>query len=160
MIRTIFALALVATGIAQGAAWEKFLDCDSGAVVMDVNKDERRSLQLVVRNQGILRYLNEKGAVTLGFGATEAISYGWQDRGVFQPDDFRYMNGQPKTMWDNRIVYAHREGSGLKVRYVDRRSYTEKPAGCEDCLSMACESACKTITYEVELANWYFQSCR
>jgi hypothetical protein len=153
------AFILLVSGIAQGAAWEKVLDCDRGAAIIDVNKDERRSLQLVVRNTGILSYLNQKGAISLKFGETEAIEYGWQNNAVFQPSDFHSMKGQPKNMWDNRIVYANREGSGLKVRFVDRRSYTEKPAGCEDCLSMACESACKTISYDVELANWYFQSC-
>lgn len=159
MSKFLFVFAIAISGMAQGASWGKVLDCDGGAAVVDVNRDERRNLQLVVRNQGILKYLHQTGAVTLKYGDTEAIAFGWQNHGVFSPSDFRYMNGQAKSMWDNRIVYANRDGGGLKVRFVDRRSYTEKPAHCEDCLSMACESQCKTVSYEVELANWYFQRC-
>ncbi len=153
-------ISLLVSGLAQAATWEKMFDCENGAAVVDVDKDERRNLQLVIRDQGILRYLYSVGAISLKYGDTETIISGWQGHGVFNPGDFRYFNAEPKTMWENRYAYVTREGEGVKVRFTQRSSYTVKPVGCEDCLSMACESSCSSVTTERETANWYFRSCR
>jgi hypothetical protein len=138
--------------------WQPLVVCDGGAAVLDVNADSRTYLQLLIRNQNILSYLHQVGAVSLKYGQNELILRGQQERGVFSPQDFK-----GATNYGNVTFY--RDGNGIKLVFShDTKCWTEYPPGssCRDNpLSMACESA-GTMKCErgSERANWYFQSCR
>jgi hypothetical protein len=55
------ALAILFTGSAIARGYEQVLSCDGGAAVVDVDKEYRQQLQLVVRQPAIVRYLYSRG---------------------------------------------------------------------------------------------------
>lgn len=155
VILTIMLLANL--GFAEN--WQPIVSCDNGAAVVDVNTDARTILQLVIRDQNILRHLHQAGVVTLAYGQTELVLRGQQENGVFNPNDFRHATNYGG-------VQFFRDGAGMKLSFShDSKCWTEYPPGRENCSenpqSMACESA-GTMKCErgSERANWYFQSCR
>lgn len=119
----------------SSTTWIKIADCEGGAVV-DVDEDERRELQLVVRNDEAAEYIlahgndymrgmqrNAKGELILG-GST--------DRGVFSPGDFRSFRGYGNQQWP--IYDVIRESGGVKVSLLGND--------------------------RTEAANWWFPNCR
>src|SRR5262245_58128499 len=57
--------------------WEKLLTCDGGTAVLDVNSDERRNLQLVIRDPNIIGYLDSVGVVDPAYNARELVLSGY-----------------------------------------------------------------------------------
>jgi hypothetical protein len=151
----VFVLTIVS---AHATEWIPVLRCDGGAAVLDVNRDERRNVQLVIRNNNILSYLYRSGAINLSWGQAEYIGGGWVSRGVFHTGDFSELVG---GAGDGRNVIVRREGSGLKVLFERVTSWTEYPEGCRGAeLSMACEASGESRSNHQELATWYFRDCR
>src|SRR5436190_12379763 len=66
-----------ASSKADGALWYKLYTCNDGAAVLDVNGNERRNLQLVIRDSNIIKFFNDRGVVQSQYGATELILSGW-----------------------------------------------------------------------------------
>lgn len=138
--------------------WQPLIVCDDGAAVLDVNADARTNLQLVIRNQNILGYLHQVGAIALRYGQNELVLRGQEERGVFNSNDFRSASN-----FGN--VHFFREGEGIKVVFsADTRCWTEYPPGsscAENPLSMSCESAGRMRCEPGrERANWYFRRCQ
>ena len=106
-------------GSVTAAPFEKILECDGGAAVVDVDARERRNLQLVIRDTGIIEYLNDVGAIRANFGDEEAIIRGFsQTGGVFSADQF-----QSFEQLSSR-VFVYREGGGLKLTFQRQRRDT------------------------------------
>ena len=174
-----------ATGTTESAFtndWKKTFTCNGGAAVLDVNGNERRNIQLVIRDGNAIRYLNEVGAVSSPYGATEIVLSGWTGRvnwwdglgprleaqpygapGVFSRGDFHEMIADHNTYEGGfgHFVRVAREGGGIKVQFgsIEKR-------GCAKSESTYVGDGFGTVTscvadYSayVEKANWYFDSC-
>jgi hypothetical protein len=167
----------------QSLTWLKVLTCDNGAAVLDVNANERRNVQFVIRDQNIVGYLNNVGAVHSSYGAREVIASGWTGYvdwsapngpavhgqpyggpGIFYQSDFReiiadynYYGGQ-----NGSFTRVFRDGAGMKIQYgqIEQTS----------CLHTSCEyvgdgfgTVCNCDSWQTrftEKANWYFGSCQ
>jgi hypothetical protein len=123
-----------------GTAWHEVLDCH-GAVV-DADANERRHLQIVVRDPSAVAWLSaHPGAGNAGVpnAKGEIIVDGFAHHGVFAPGDFSGFTRSAYSVADALLPEAHvdRDGGGVKIRLVTWRSGSE-----------------------VETANWYFPHCR
>ena len=97
--------------------FEKLFSCDGGAAYVDVNVEERRYLQLVVKDPNILAYLQRSRAASLPFGATDASFRGftgvklfdafgpkinasspYSGRGVFDASQFTHFIGEYRDL--------------------------------------------------------------
>lgn len=143
-----------------GVPWQKILDCDNGAAVIDADAGERRNLQFVIRDRGIIGYLNSKVRVSTSgiiVASGEIITNGWQDRGVFQPADFQGFKGRlPGVTTD-----VHREGDRVKFAIIGERGFGVRcsgggdPCSGSDCTCPPGQTPISNVT-KVELANWLF----
>ncbi len=90
----------------NAANWEKFLSCENGKINMDVNTDERRELQLVIKDLALMKRLAAEGFINPKFGDQEYVISGGHLEirqqtptssrpvslgGVFYPHDFQKM---------------------------------------------------------------------
>jgi hypothetical protein len=162
--------------------WKTLLTCNGGAAALDVNGNERKNLQFVIRDLGAIRYLNQVGATASPFGATEIVLSGWTGHvdwseglgprldaqpygapGVFSPNEFKEMIADHNTYEGGfgRFVRVAREGSGLKVQFgtIERR-------GCAKTEThyvgdgFGWQTSCVAdYSAFVEKANWYFNDC-
>src|SRR5262249_18405157 len=94
--------------------FEKLFACDDGAAYVDVNVEERRYLQLVIKDTNILRYLQQRGAVSLSFGATEASFRGFTGVHFYQDFGPKLAAGNP---YGGRGVFAPAEFSHFIAEY-------------------------------------------
>ncbi len=162
--------------------WQRLLTCDGGAAVLDVNTNERRNLQFVIRDANIISFLNSVGAVHSAFGAKEIIESGWTGSlewraglgpiihgqpygapGVFNTGDFKEMITEYDTYqgWFGPFVRIAREGAGIKLQYgsIEKRGCKKLTTYCPGD-GYPCQDSCE-IDYSayVEKANWVFQNC-
>jgi hypothetical protein len=161
--------------------WEPILTCDNGAATIDVNTQERRNLQIVIKDKGIIDYLNRTGAVQSKFGAQEVIASGntgWVDwknsygprigsqsgDGVFKPADFKELIAE-HNYYDasfGRLARVAREGKGVVLQYgsFEKRGCAKEVPYCPGD-GFPCSNSC-VIDYSefVEQANWHFRDCK
>src|SRR6476469_1447466 len=64
-----------ASAKADGAAWYKLYTCN-GNNTLDVNGNERRNMQFVIRDANIIKFLNDRGVIQTPYGASEAVLSG------------------------------------------------------------------------------------
>jgi hypothetical protein len=159
--------------------FEKLFSCDGGASYVDVNVEERRYLQLVIRDPRILGFLQQTGAASLPFGATEATYQGFTgvtlkensgpklDRnpyggpGVFAAQDFvHFIAGYLRGVFlggEDPLVNIYREGNGLTVVWGTIVS--------EECVwhsynpDTQTSSCGRYRTWFKKRADWHFLSC-
>jgi hypothetical protein len=166
-----------ASSKADGALWYKLYTCNGGAAVLDVNGNERRNLQMVIRDPNVMKYFQDRGVVSLPYGATELILSGWTGyidwnrsygplvhaqpyggQGVFYRRDFKEMfanlTGYGQASRFTRVV---REGNGIRVQFgsIELRGCAE-PSTYFDCYTTCSQD----YTEFVEHANWYFNDCK
>jgi hypothetical protein len=107
---SLLVMSLLVGSKSHAENWGKILSCEGGAAYIDVNKDERRHLQLVVKGTDMLGKLSLFGAVSPKFGATEAVLRG----------DHAYLKQVSPTATQalllNGIFYNH----DFKQMYIDR----------------------------------------
>src|SRR5262245_45664605 len=115
---------------ADGTWWEKVFTCDSGAAVLDVNAAERRDLQFVIRDRGIIGYLanNVRGS-TQGIVSPsgEIIVRGHQNNGIWSQGDFHSMDGGVPYV----DVNVRRESSGIKAVFYQLINWSRCADGRE-----------------------------
>ncbi len=126
----------------QTTRWQAMLNCGSVGVVVDADRDERRHLQVVVRDPAAVAWLSSHpgdAGVGTANAKHEVIISGTVTRGVFAAQDFQAVSEVGFFVEDGLTPAAHafRDGDGLRVQLV----------------SWATGS-------EVETANWWFASCR
>jgi hypothetical protein len=171
-----------ASGKADGAAWYKVYTCNNGQAVLDVNGNERRNLQLVIRDGSIIKFFNDRGVVQSHYGDTELVLSGWTGYvdfgrahgpvlryqpyggpGIFNRSDFdhtelianaNYYNGGP-------FIRVFRDAAGIKVQagQVEGRGCAQTETYCPGD-GFDCQTSCvDEYTEFVEKANWYFNDC-
>lgn len=145
---------------ADGSGWLKVLTCDGGAAVLDVANQERRQLQFVIRDHGIVDYL--AGATSaprdsLVNGAGEIIFSAWVDNGVFARSDFQAMSAPRISAYDDALHVdprVYRDSGGVKVLLTMEQA---------DGFSGTCDGGGTTCTpthwRPAGSTNWWFRSC-
>jgi hypothetical protein len=169
-----------ASSKADGALWYKLYTCNGGAAVLDVNGNERRNLQLVIRDPNIMKYFHDLGMVQLPYGATELILSGWTGRvdfsrahgpvlygqpyggpGVFNRSDFSELIANYNFYQGGRFARIFRDGPGIKLQFgqIEGRGCAQTETYCPgdgfDCSTYCVDE----YTEFVEKANWYFNDC-
>lgn len=157
---------------AQPIQWERILTCDSGKAWVDVDKSERRRVQVVIRNVDAIRYLNALGVASEGrLGAnTEMTFLLQQETGVFSLKDFSLATAQ--HAYDNKIAvaigdeyfvkynentYAYRDGNGLKLEFV--RTGLEI-CNYYDSRNQTCVDNRTHYVRDRYVGNWFFSDCK
>lgn len=117
-----------AAGFAHAESWESVLTCENGAVTVDVNRDERRNLQIVFRGEDMLLRLKNANMIHPNFGDREFVMRGTHAElhqvtatetepsflgGVFYPWDFRKMY---IDMGQNAADSVERSGTSLSLK--------------------------------------------
>jgi hypothetical protein len=147
-------------------AWTPLLTCDGGAAVIDVNKNERRDFQLVVRDRNIVRHFasafpgmslaNAKGE----FIATSADHY---HPGAFYKSDFRQFTQPGNAPTGYPVTIVERQGAGVRVSLVEGKIGNLAPFCNGQPLPHENEGFCAgTLEYRVyhAKADWFFRDCR
>jgi hypothetical protein len=148
-----------ASGKADGTFWLKVYTCNNGAAVLDVNANERRDLQFVIRDQRAIGWLASQVRVsTQGIisPSGEIIIPGRQSNGVFSKSDFRSLDGGVPYV----SVNVRREGNGIKAVFYQQIGWSRCADGGEPSPSTGtCNGDTVSGSTYNELANWYFDSC-
>lgn len=163
--------------------WRQTLTCNGGAAALDINGNERRNVQFVIRDANAVRYLNQIGAVSSRFGANEIVLSGWTGRvnwwdglgprleaqpyggaGVFSAGDFHEMIADHNTYEGGfgRFVRVAREGAGIRVQFgtIEKRGCAKSETyDVGDGFGTQTSCVADYSAY-VETANWYFDDCR
>src|SRR5437763_1702994 len=125
-----------ASAKADGSLWYKLYGCN-GNNTLDVNGNERRNLQFVIRDANIIKFFNDRGVIQTSFGAGEAVLSGWSGYvdwgasfgpvlhyqpyggpGVFARSDFDHTELIANTNYYNRspFIRIFRYGAGINVQ--------------------------------------------
>jgi hypothetical protein len=175
-----FAVDNESTAKADGALWYKIYSCDGGAGVLDLNANERRNLQFVIRDPNIIKFFNDTGVVHSSYGATELVLSGWTGYvdwghthgpvlhyqpyggpGVFYPWDFQELIANTDYYNPNPFIRVFRDGDGIKVQagHIDIVGCARTETYCPGD-GYPCQDSCvDNYTQFTETANWYFASC-
>ncbi|HEY5951383.1 MAG TPA: hypothetical protein VIV40_38080 [Kofleriaceae bacterium] len=172
-----------ASSKADGALWYKLYTCNGETAVLDVNGNERRNVQLVIRDPNVIGYLNSRGVIQSPYGATEAVLSGWTGyvdwggslgpvlhyqpyggRGVWNRSDFDSQELIANTNYynPNPFIRVFEVGGGIKVQ-AGAINNTWCGATEQYCPGdgFPCQNYCtEQHTEFVESANWYFNSCQ
>jgi hypothetical protein len=173
----MLAMVLSFSQIGSAAQWEPVYRCDGGAATLDVRADERQNLQLVIRDPGIIRYLNDSGAVRSQFGANEIILSGFTGSlyndgfgpkiypfvapGVFYPSDFKSFLVHQRRDGGSPLANIYRENNGIKVQFGEIRVTGCSKKACSyvgDGFGNVCHCV-EEHTQFMETANWFFEFC-
>jgi hypothetical protein len=169
-----------ASSKADGALWYKVYTCN-GNNVLDVNGNERRNLQLVIRDPNVIKFFHDRGVVSLPYGATELILSGWTGyvdfgrahgpvlhgqpyggSGVFVRSDFREMIANYNYYNGGSFARILKDGPGIKVQFgrIEGRGCAQTETYCPGD-GFECSTSCvDEYTEYVETANWYFNDCK
>ena len=122
------------------AGWEKVVTCNDDRAVIDVNTDERRFLQLVIRDPQIIQHFNELDLWESKWGDREIIMKGFagylnfakggvsSTGGVFYPHDFTgLLHSSSKNGYGSfyHAVYIHNETVTVRKFRHTRWSHCE-----------------------------------
>jgi hypothetical protein len=127
------------------ANWQPILTCEGGAVVVDVNGDQRTELQLVLKGDALLSRLHQAGLINLNYGQQEYVLRGTHAElrqvsstetqpsglgGVFYSNDFRKMIAE----WSGVAFEVEKRGSELALKHLAVNSGYSCPneGGCYD----------------------------
>jgi hypothetical protein len=148
-------LTFVLANAAHAESWQKIVSCENGAAVIDVNADERRNLQLVLRGNDLLSRLYDARMVSLQYGQQELVIRGWHSElrqtsptytrpellnGVFAAADFRKMIQED---WNGNTVQVEMRGNDLAIQ----RLHYSAGESCEDTSSGECRGGVEHKTY-------------
>jgi hypothetical protein len=122
-------------------AWEATLTCGGHGLTVDVDRHERRHLQVVVRDTAAVAYLaSHPGAGASGSpnAKGEIVIDGFVAQGVFSASDFHGFHHSAYSVADAFLpeAYVDRDGDGIRLRLVTWAS-----------------------GHEVETSNWLFPGC-
>lgn len=152
---------LEAGGKADGVTWSKILTCENGSVVVDVDVNERRNVQVVVRHWDAINHLRAMATANNWASSTilepnskgEVILRGTSNRGVFHPSDFESMTRDTNYA---PVYTARREWGGLKVALLGVHRLSQPSCRWVD------ENQGNWVCEEYgfgEFADWWFSGC-
>jgi hypothetical protein len=156
------------------STWTNVSSCDNGAMVVDVagypmtpaaGHDPDYAVQAVIRDEGVIKYLESAGAVTRNpANPSEAIVSGHVWLSTFNTPTF---DGAFSTDGAGGVTAnLTRYGNGIKLTF-DREASTACPSFCVnpsdpeyDPSSGVCEGCVHSDgPYTEEVANWWFATC-
>ena len=161
---------------ASAKSFQRILTCDNGAAHIDVDQDDRQSVQLVISDQKIVDYLgktyvqdSEKAGLYWGnkFVAfstyfsrpNEILAAGRAQNGIFSPADFETASGVTAegNYFRPAELSIRREGHGIKVAAFRSELILTRQCGYDANWQ---PSFCydHTAPY-LEFINWTFQTC-
>jgi hypothetical protein len=130
--------------------YEKVLDCDGGAAVVDRNRLSPAYPQVVIRNPQIVEYLASQGAIQ---GGGEIILTGRNDQDVYQSSDFHGFSDVGSGTY--RLDWVRREGNGIRVSINRYEEVANSDCGRDiPSSNPTCQGRFR------EVANWVFVDCR
>jgi hypothetical protein len=118
---------------ATSASWQAIYRCDDGSV-LDINTNERKEFQFVVRNAAAKKHLMKSADVNYFdwniSPSGEVVYRGWLERGVFYKHDFTQglgISGKPKVQvgdqWGPTALIT-RSGSDITLVANDYYNWT------------------------------------
>lgn len=136
--------------LATGENWQTILDCQAGAVVVDVDTQERRRLQVVIRDPNLFPYFDAKLTYGQIRNEGERIYQGQTYAGVFEPHQFVnvYAYDVAGSSTSRPGFEARRSGNNLIFRALDFVK-----TNCGGSLTDNNFASC-------EVANYIFRDCR
>jgi hypothetical protein len=118
---------------ATAASWQAIYRCDDGSV-LDINTNERREFQFVIRNDAAKKLLMKSADVNYFdwniSPSGEVVYRGRLERGVFYKHDFSYgigISGKPKVQVGDQwgpTAEIRRNGSDITVVANDYYNWT------------------------------------
>jgi hypothetical protein len=118
---------------ATSASWQAIYRCDDGST-LDINTNERRQFQFVVRNAAAKKHLMKSADVNYFdwniSPSGEVVYRGWLERGVFYPHDFYQglgISGRPKVQVGDQwgpTAQVTRNGSDITLLANDYYNWT------------------------------------
>ncbi len=149
----------------SSATWSPLLVCDGGAAVIDVDVNERRDFQLVVRDHDIVSYFESAfPGMTLANAKGEYIarSADWYPPGAFQKSDFHQFTEPGNAITGHPVTVVEREGNGVRVSLVEGKVGNLAPFCNGEPLPEENEGfGAGTLEYRVyhARADWLFRDC-
>ncbi len=186
-------LALTLVSLFQFAAWaqnyQTALVCDGGAAVVDVDLNERKNLQLVIRHPGIVQFLYQKGIYDQSHVRQNCTQQGGRihcdpPREIIIRGQNRILRGSQHDpgnlpgypfilgVFSKDQIASVDAGSGLGSRPTlrfQRQGRGLKVAGfgfnqghCDGFISPSTGQCQGRVVpgFEFEIGNWFFQSCQ
>jgi hypothetical protein len=156
------------------STWTNVTSCDNGAMVVDVagypmtpapGHDPDYDVQAVIRDEGIIKYLESRGAVVRNpANPSEAIIPGHVWLSTFFTSQFD--GAFPAQAANGVTANLTRYGSGIKLTF-DRQAGNACPSFCVnptdpdyDPSSGVCEGCVHGDgPHTEEVANWWFANC-
>ena len=153
--------------LAQAKTWQKILICEDGQVVVDVNLDERKNVQLVVRGDNLLRELHNAAMVSLQYGqhewliggehaelrqTTSTETYPISLGGIFYSHDFKKLIWED---WSGHAMEAELVGTTLALKKLSYSAGTK----CDYEFEGECRRGTYYRTYSFE-KEYIFQRCQ
>jgi hypothetical protein len=155
------------------STWTTVSSCDNGAMVVDIagypmtpaaGHDPEYAVQAVIRDEGILKYLESRGAIARNpANHDEAIIPGHIWLSTFNTP--RFDGAFPADATNGVTAKLTRYGSGIKLTFDQEQPDNVCPSFCSnpsdpdyDPTSGVCEG-CVGQAGQDEIANWWFASC-
>jgi hypothetical protein len=137
--------------------WQQILSCSNGTVVVDVDTNERRNLQVVVRDASSFSVLDSSITFNQIKNPTERIYRGTSPFGIFDPTQFHHLRANDvvaDAAGHLPGVEAILENGELRLRQLD----LSRP-GCEP-TSLHSSPPDDFFPPDCEAANFIFHSCK
>jgi len=142
---------------AAHGTWTNIATCGDGQLRLDADADERRSVQVVIRDQAVIAYLRQQrpelGQWVRSNG--ELIFEGWQERGLFSFGDFGTFD-----VWGgyDKLAIVRSDFGGIKVAL--QGPVKLDPPRCTWVIGESSEQRVCQEWATGETANWWFGGCR
>ncbi len=156
----LFLSVLAATTLGQAAQWQTVATCNQGQAILQVDANEKRNFQFVIKDSNIITYFNGSGAFRSyggNFGnGQEFIIGGYTNYGVFNPGDFQEAVGYYNYADHFQL---NRESQGLKIVLKSINSWSVCDGEISPSTGM-CSGDSRGGETIYEYANWYFDNCK
>jgi len=162
----LFIIFSAFVGQAMAASWQKVYSCENGTAYIDVDIDDRQSLQLVFKGAEMLTRMRDTGFASPQFGDSEFVrgghhaqiqqvspteTYARWINGVFYPQDFK------DFIWQNFNGYAI-EAERVGDTLVLRRYQVSAGQSCPDPSDMECRGGTNHSTW-IFLSDYVLKNC-
>lgn len=176
------AIVVSASHRAIASDYRRKMECADGGVIVDVDLDEPRVGQVVIRDYRAIDYFKSRGIVRdmhfLESAPYELLLKGQQQTRI--TDGFHGFEGNAGfgRLRINRgfgpynrhsyLFFAYREGNGIKIRVDEKINsfsgctvYIPNPQGyASDCQFAGGKNVSFESEYHADRANWFFPNCR
>ena len=157
---SLFLITLFIAILGKAAQWQTMSTCNQGQAILQVDANERRNFQLVIKDANIITYFNGSGAFRSygsNFGnGRELIVGGYVNHGIFNAGDFQEAVGYYNYADHFQL---NRENNGLKI-VLKSMNYWSVCDGDISPSTGTCSGETRDGVNVYEYANWYFDDCK